>query len=249
MCILAAEHLLDSCVHTTLFYISPLGVAFFRASILLVINVHTHLDINVLSLGLQCPVVLPMRDGVVSVESQLSEQQRTTNMATTRTAMANRDNKVVPLFAPQDKKESEKKWGKAVMGHGYCIFPSILLQAQGRLGVSAQEMVVLLQLAEHWWKAASKVYPSKDVIAQRVGLSAKQVQRHIRRLEELKLVQRKERYRSGGSRTTNEYDLSGLVAKLKAIEPDVAKAKKLKAAATQAGGVGGVAETHGNGTT
>lgn len=158
-------------------------------------------------------------------------------MATTRTSVASKEDRVVPLFAPQDKKESEKKWGKAVMGHGYCLFPSILLQAQGRLGVSAQEMVVLLQLAEHWWKAASKVYPSKDVIAQRVGLSAKQVQRHIRRLEELKLVQRKERYRSGGSRTTNEYDLSGLVAKLKAIEPDVAKAKKLKAAATQAGGL------------
>lgn len=158
-------------------------------------------------------------------------------MATTRTATASTEGKVVPLFALHEKKESEKKWGKAVMGHGFCIFPSILLQAQGRLGVSAQEMVVLLQLAEHWWKAASKVFPSKDVVAQRVGLSTKQVQRHIRRLEELKLVQRKERYRSGGSRTTNEYDLSGLVAKLKAIEPDIAKAKKLKTAATQAGGL------------
>lgn len=158
-------------------------------------------------------------------------------MATTGTATASRDDKVVLLFAPQDKKESEKKWGKAVMGHGYCIFPSILLQAQGRLGVSAQEMIVLLQLAEHWWMAASKVFPSKELIAQRVGLSTKQVQRHIRRLEELKLVQRKERYRSGGSRTTNEYDLSGLVAKLKVIEPDIAKAKQLKTAATKAGGL------------
>ncbi|MGH8623373.1 MAG: winged helix-turn-helix transcriptional regulator, partial [Burkholderiales bacterium] len=46
------------------------------------------------------------------------------------------------------------------------------------------------------------------MIAQRVGLSTKQVQRHIKRLEELKLVQRVERYKSGGSRTTNEYDLS-----------------------------------------
>jgi hypothetical protein len=163
--------------------------------------------------------------------------QASGNMATSGIAAAGKDEKVVPLFAPQDKKESEKKWGKAVMAHGYCIFPAILLQAQGRLGVSAQEMVVLLQLAEHWWKAAGKVFPAKDVIAQRVGLSTKQVQRHIKRLEELKLVQRKERYKSGGSRTTNEYDLSGLVAKLKAIEPDIAQAKKLKAAATKPGGL------------
>jgi len=144
--------------------------------------------------------------------------------------------KVVSLF-PQDQKESEKKWGKAVMAHGYCIFPSILLRAQGRLGVNAQEMIVLLQLAEHWWKAGNKVYPSKEVIAQRIGLSAKQVQRHVKRLEELKLVQRRERYRSGGSRTTNEYDLSGLVAKLKAIEPEFAEVKRLKAAVTKAGGI------------
>lgn len=148
---------------------------------------------------------------------------------------ASESTKVVPLFPPQ--RESEKKWGKAVMAHGYLILPSILLQAQGRLGVSAQEMVVLLQLAEHWWKANSKVFPSKEVIATRVGLSSKQVQRHIRRLEELKLVRRRERYTSAGSRTTNEYDLSGLVTKLKGIEPDIAKAKKLKAAATRAGGL------------
>lgn len=155
-------------------------------------------------------------------------------MATKATAV--KDNKVVPLFTQQDKKESEKKWGKAVMAHGYCIFPSILLQAQSRLGVSAQEMAVLLQLAEHWWRAESKVFPKKDVIAARVGLSTRQVQRHIQRLEELKLVQRKERYRSG-LRTSNEYDLKGLVTKLGAIEPDIAKAKTLKAAATKPGGL------------
>lgn len=158
-------------------------------------------------------------------------------MATAKTATVSKNIKVIPLFDPKDKKESEKKWGKAVMSHGYCIFPSILLQAQGRLGVSAQEMIVLLQLAEHWWKFTNKVYPSKDLIAQRVGLSTKQVQRHIKQLEELKLVQRKERYRTGGSRTTNEYDLSGLVAKLKTIEPDFAEVKRLKTAATLSGGL------------
>jgi biotin operon repressor len=145
--------------------------------------------------------------------------------------------KVVKLFAEQDKKESEKKWGKAVMAHGYCIFPSILLQAQSRLGVNAQEMVVLLQLAEHWWTAGGKVFPSKAVVAQRVGLSEKQVQRHIRQLEELKLLSRRARFRTSGSRTTNEYDLSGLVSKLKAIEPDYARAKELKAAARKPGGI------------
>jgi predicted transcriptional regulator len=154
----------------------------------------------------------------------------------TRSAAAAKDPKVVSLFGERDKKDSEKKWGKAVMAHGYCIFPSILLQAQSRLGVSAQEMVVLLQLAEHWWRADSKVFPKKEVIAQRVGLSTRQVQRHIQRLEELKLVKREERYR-GGLRTSNIYNLKGLVDKLAAIEPDIAKAKKLAEAAKKAGGL------------
>lgn len=155
-------------------------------------------------------------------------------MATKATAV--KEKKVIELFPERDLKESERKWGRAVMAHGYCIYPSILLQAQSRLGVNAQEMIVLLQLAEHWWRADGKVFPKKEIIAERVGLSPRQVQRHIQRLEELKLLQRKERYRAG-LRTSNEYDLKGLVLKLKAIEPDIAQAKRLKAASTKAGGL------------
>lgn len=142
----------------------------------------------------------------------------------------------VEQFPAGDRKHSERKWGKAVMSHGYCLLPSILLQAQARLAVSAQEMMVLLQLVEHWWTPESKVYPSKETLGERIGLSEKQVQRHIRRLEEAKLVKRIERFAPDGGRTSNEYDLSGLVARLKQIEPDFAAAKQAKAAAKKPGG-------------
>jgi hypothetical protein len=155
------------------------------------------------------------------------------NSKTTET----KPNKVVPLFAAPDKRESEKKWGKEVMALGYCIFPAVLLQAQGRLGVSAQAMMVLLQLVEHWWKADSKVFPSKETIADRVGLGPKQVQRHIKALEDKKLVKRIDRYKPGRGRTTNEYDLSGLVNRLKQLEPEITKAKRVASEATKAGGV------------
>lgn len=143
----------------------------------------------------------------------------------------------VVSFPASDRKHSERKWGKAVMSHGYCLVPSILLQAQARLAVSAQEMMVLLQLAEHWWHPDGKVYPSKEALSERVGLSGKQIQRHIRRLEEAKLVRRIERFKPGGGRTSNEYDLSGLVKKLQQIEPDFAAAKHAKAAAKKPGGL------------
>lgn len=120
---------------------------------------------------------------------------------------------------------------------GYCIIPSILLQAQARLLVTPQEMVVLLQLVEHWWRADSKVYPSYATLSERVGLSKKQVQRHIVSLEQKKLLKRIERRAKGRGKITNQYDLSGLVKRLKEIEPDITKAKKLKAEASKPGGL------------
>jgi predicted ArsR family transcriptional regulator len=98
-------------------------------------------------------------------------------------------------------------------------------------------MMVLLHLVEHWWTAQGDVYPSKQVIAQRVGLSTKQVQRHVARLEQAKLVRRIDRYKGNGGRTSNSYDLAGLVAKLKVIETDAARAKKFAAAAKKPGGL------------
>src|SRR3990167_9457469 len=144
---------------------------------------------------------------------------------------------VVPIKASPEQKQSEKKWGVAVMKLGYCILPSVLLQAQARLLINAQQMIVLLQLVEHWWTADGKVYPSKDTLADRIGLTPKQIQRHIKVLEQKVLVQRIPRVLKGRCKTSNEYDLSGLVKKLKDIEPDFAEAKRLKQAAARPGGL------------
>lgn len=144
---------------------------------------------------------------------------------------------VVPIKASPEQKQSEKKWGVAVMKLGYCILPSVLLQAQARLLINAQQMIVLLQLVEHWWTADGKVYPSKDTLADRIGLTPKQIQRHIKVLEQKGLVQRIPRVLKGRGKTSNEYDLSGLVKKLKDIEPDFKEAKRLKQAAARPGGL------------
>lgn len=144
---------------------------------------------------------------------------------------------VVPLKRSPEQRQSEKKWGTAVMKLGYCILPSVLLQAQARLLINAQQMIVLLQLIEHWWTADGKVYPSKDKLAERIGLTPKQIQRHIKVLEDRGLVKRIPRVLKGRGKTSNEYDLSGLVKRLKEIEPDFTEAKRLKHAAAQPGGL------------
>ena len=132
---------------------------------------------------------------------------------------------------------SDKKWGKQVMKLGFCIIPSMLLQAQQRLGLSPTQLAVLLQLADFWWDNDRKPYPSKEALKDRLGLSTRQIQRHIADLETAGLVKRIERRAANQGKISNEYDLSGLVARLKAIAPDLEKAKDIKRQATRKGGL------------
>jgi len=139
---------------------------------------------------------------------------------------------VVPLRPAKSPQASEKKWGKAVMKLGFSIVPSLLLRAQARLGLNPTQLAVLLQLADYWWDEERKPYPSKAALSDRLGLSPRQLQRYIAELEAAGLVERIERTASHRGKLSNFYDLSGLVERLKELEPEFrevseeAKAKK-----------------------
>ncbi len=113
-----------------------------------------------------------------------------------------------------------RKWGKKVMDHGFCIVPSLLLRAQRRLGLNPTQLAVLLQLCEHWWDQGNRPHPGKRRLADRLGIGPRQIQRHIAELEQAGLVKRIERRSANGAKQSNTYDLSGLVEKLKALEPE-----------------------------
>ena len=121
---------------------------------------------------------------------------------------------------PEKARESEKKWGKNVMALGFCVVPSLLLRAQQRLGLNPTQLAVLMQLCEFWWNSDRKPYPGKKILGQRLSLSPRQVQRYIAELEQAGLVQRIERRAGHGGKLTNTYDLSGLVDRLKKLEPE-----------------------------
>lgn len=125
-----------------------------------------------------------------------------------------------PAKAEKAGSSSEMKWGKKVMGLGFCIVPSLLLRAQQRLGLNATQLAVLLQLCDFWWDEARKPHPGVKRLAERLSLSERQVRRYVAELEEAGYVMRIERYASHGGKQTNSYDLSGLVKKLKDLEPE-----------------------------
>lgn len=128
--------------------------------------------------------------------------------------------KVVTLHPSKAKKASERKWGKPVMDLGFCIVPSLLLRAQARLKLNPTQLAVLMHLADYWWDVDRKPYPAKKTLGERLKLSPRQVQRYVAQLEEMGYVQRIERTAVHRGKLSNAYDLSGLVRRLKELEPD-----------------------------
>ncbi len=118
------------------------------------------------------------------------------------------------------RKASEKKYGKPVMDLGFCIVPSLLMWAQARLGINTVQFNIIMQLADFWWDPERKPYPAKKLLSDRIGMSERQIQRQIAELEVAGLVARIGRTRPGRGKTSNEYDLGGLVARLKELEPE-----------------------------
>jgi predicted transcriptional regulator len=133
---------------------------------------------------------------------------------------------VIELRPAKATKASEKKWGKAVMERGFCVVPSLLLRAQPRLKLTPTQLAVLMHLADYWWDVARKPYPSKKALAERLGLGERQVQRIIAQLEEMGFVKRIERIAKHRGKLSNEYDLDGLVTRLKEIEPEFRKVEE-----------------------
>lgn len=126
-----------------------------------------------------------------------------------------------------EKRNWDKMWGKSVIDYGYLALPRLLLEAQRRLGLSATQILILIHLANLWWNPGENPWPSKARLANSLGLSSRQVQRILGDLEQGGFIARKERFRANGmGQTSNEFDLSGLVGKLKALEPEFAKVRK-----------------------
>lgn len=137
--------------------------------------------------------------------------------------------KVLPLAVPpKDKRRAEAKYGKAVMAHGFTVLPNLLLEAQAHLKISPTAFNVLLHLVMHWWDASEPPRPGIKTIARRMNKSPRSLFRYFDELENAGLIERVARYRGEKAQIASAYVLTGLTAKLKAIEPEIAKAKKFK---------------------
>lgn len=109
-------------------------------------------------------------------------------------------------------------WGMDVMKLGWVGVPSLLIQQQAMIGVTALEMAVLLHILQHWWQAKQLPFPGNARLAAQLGISARQVQRHIAALEKKGLVKRLARSSRTQGRMSNFLDPSGLVSRLQEVQ-------------------------------
>ena len=112
--------------------------------------------------------------------------------------------------AAASKNNQLDKWGTAGRA-GYQIVPNVLIRAQRHLGLDATDLVVLLNLTLHWWGAQSHPFPSASIIAKRMGVSRRTVERRLGGLEKKGFI--KKLLPSDGT-MRRRYDLSGMVKKL-----------------------------------
>lgn len=141
---------------------------------------------------------------------------------------------VVP-FPAKDKeatapKAFEQIWGKAIQRHGYAAIPAIMIRAQHRLGVNPTQFCILVQLIEHWRVKDRAPFPTKQQLADRIGVSQSTIQQNIRQLEQAGLLKREQHKTASGDWGANTYLLDGLVAKLTALEPEFEEARKKRTA-------------------
>lgn len=137
----------------------------------------------------------------------------------------------------EGQQTSAKKWGKPVLGLGFCVVPSLLLRAQARLGISPVQLAILLHIIDHWWYAELLPFPSKATIAARCNLSPRQVQRYLAELETRGYLKRIDRFVDHRGQLSNYYDLSGLVAQLKKLEPEFTSVEEVRRQVAKKGGL------------
>lgn len=113
---------------------------------------------------------------------------------------------------------SEDQWDVEVnRKFGLCLIPSLLLRSQQQMGLNPTQLLLLVQLCDLSDDPGQHPAPSKKTLSERLGLSERQIQRHLSELEKAGLISRIECQRPDGGLSANEYDLTGLKMALKKL--------------------------------
>lgn len=85
----------------------------------------------------------------------------------------------------------KEKWQGAVNEtSGFVGVPVSLLKLQKRLGLTAVDMIVLINLLSYWWDSRRSAFPRNSIVADRMGLSERTIQRSVNKMVRSGLIER-----------------------------------------------------------
>lgn len=106
---------------------------------------------------------------------------------------------------------NEKKWSKPLMAAGWNAIPNVIIEKQAALGIDAVDMNIIIHLSHYWWRPENLPHPSVATIAKAIGVKPRTIQKRIKALQDLGLIERIERRNTKGGSTTNLYGFAGLI--------------------------------------
>jgi predicted transcriptional regulator len=104
-----------------------------------------------------------------------------------------------------------EKWGEAARA-GFQPVPDTLLVKQRELGLDSTDLVVLLNLTSFWWFRDAPPFPRTNIIANRMGVTTRTVQRSLKKLEVKGYIRRDDFH--DGTKVFPAVYFEGLVEKL-----------------------------------
>lgn len=71
---------------------------------------------------------------------------------------------------------------------GWTGVPNILLRKQLELGLSSDQLIILINIIRFWWKEEKLPYPSIEKLSLETGLTKETIEKIIKELDEKKLI-------------------------------------------------------------
>ncbi|MBT3789694.1 MAG: hypothetical protein HOF94_15020 [Alphaproteobacteria bacterium] len=120
----------------------------------------------------------------------------------------------------------EQKWTKSAFNGGYTVLPHNLFKHAAKLGLRPIQQTVLFHLLDFWFSGSETSGPvSKGMLALRMGMQKRQVQRHLQSLEKLGLIT--SRYPKRPGLHAKIYNFEGLTKKLSICAAEARREKKM----------------------
>jgi DNA-binding MarR family transcriptional regulator len=130
--------------------------------------------------------------------------------------------------APASKLSAfEDKWGTPLIAAGYGAVPNVIVQRHTQLGMTPTELALYLVLASFWWRKGERPFPSILELSKAMGMNPRNIQRRLRRMQEVGFIRIHKRKTRHGGNKSNEYDLTPLIkAATKLAVEEIARRKK-----------------------